>query len=230
MAERSKASRIAARNAEQPGGDTRAAILLAAEGVFADKGYNGATMREVAQAANANLGLINYYFGSKEKLFIAAIECRYAVLHDSVMASVEAVMARPSYRVDEAVRAFLEPIVGFASTEGDGWRNYLRLLARGMNVYNAAELHPALVNLASIADILRNALNRTLGLDQSTRLQVPGYLMESAIIYITQDQGLLDARSEGRFTALRVDAILDEMVTFFTAGFLAFVQPKEHAA
>ncbi|MFT4205173.1 MAG: TetR/AcrR family transcriptional regulator [Chitinophagaceae bacterium] len=44
-------------------------ILDAATEVFSNKGFDGASIRELASAANVNIAMINYYFGSKEKLF-----------------------------------------------------------------------------------------------------------------------------------------------------------------
>ncbi|MCF7549325.1 TetR family transcriptional regulator [Pseudonocardia sp. WMMC193] len=51
----------------------RAAILAAAASVFAERGYPGTTMREVARRAGVTHGLITLHFGSKEKLFLAAV-------------------------------------------------------------------------------------------------------------------------------------------------------------
>ncbi|MBV1895646.1 MAG: TetR family transcriptional regulator [Rhodobacteraceae bacterium] len=45
------------------------AILDAAEQVFAASGYQGATMREIAETAKVAQGLIHYHFDNKEKLF-----------------------------------------------------------------------------------------------------------------------------------------------------------------
>lgn len=47
----------------------RTQILDIATEVFASKGFEGASIRELASAANVNIAMINYYFGSKEKLF-----------------------------------------------------------------------------------------------------------------------------------------------------------------
>ncbi|MEM1284082.1 MAG: TetR family transcriptional regulator [Pseudomonadota bacterium] len=48
-------------------------ILLAAQKVFHEKGYDGATTREIADRAGINLTLINRYFGSKLGLFEKAV-------------------------------------------------------------------------------------------------------------------------------------------------------------
>lgn len=57
------------RNAEV----TAERILLAAQKVFHEKGYDGATTREIADLAGINLTLINRYFGSKLGLFEQAV-------------------------------------------------------------------------------------------------------------------------------------------------------------
>src|ERR1700761_4780128 len=48
---------------------TRAAILASARQAFAEKGYDGAGVREIAKGAGVTAMLVNRYFGSKEKLF-----------------------------------------------------------------------------------------------------------------------------------------------------------------
>jgi AcrR family transcriptional regulator len=56
--------------------DKRAHILAVAEQLFADNGFDGTSVRDIAQLANVNLAMISYYFGSKEKLLEALIEDR----------------------------------------------------------------------------------------------------------------------------------------------------------
>ncbi len=59
----------------RPGGpDTRGQILGAAREAFAHKGFGGTTIRGVAAAAGVDASLVHHYFGSKDDLFIAALE------------------------------------------------------------------------------------------------------------------------------------------------------------
>jgi AcrR family transcriptional regulator len=51
-------------------------ILQAAEQLFADKGFDGTSVRDIAKEANVNIAMISYYFGSKEKLMEAVFEQR----------------------------------------------------------------------------------------------------------------------------------------------------------
>ncbi|SDE08261.1 TetR family transcriptional regulator [Glycomyces harbinensis] len=54
--------------------DTRAEILAAARRLFADEGYESVSMRRIAAEAGVDPSLIHHYFGSKDDLFMAAIE------------------------------------------------------------------------------------------------------------------------------------------------------------
>jgi len=49
-------------------------ILEVAEELFAEKGFEGTSVRDIAQKADVNIAMISYYFGSKEKLLEALIE------------------------------------------------------------------------------------------------------------------------------------------------------------
>jgi AcrR family transcriptional regulator len=57
---------------------TREAILQAALAAFAHQGYDGVGVREIAQTAGVTAVLVNRYFGSKERLFAAAVEAAFA--------------------------------------------------------------------------------------------------------------------------------------------------------
>ncbi len=56
--------------------DKRTHILDAAEQLFAEKGFDGTSVRDIASQANVNLAMISYYFGSKEKLLVSLVEHR----------------------------------------------------------------------------------------------------------------------------------------------------------
>jgi AcrR family transcriptional regulator len=66
------------RTGRRPGSpDTREVILGAARNVFAQHGYDGATVRGVATQAGVDPALLYHYFGSKQQLFVAAMEIPY---------------------------------------------------------------------------------------------------------------------------------------------------------
>src|SRR5437016_11728976 len=56
----------------------RAGIVAAAIDEFAARGFKGASMDAIAARTHTTRALINYYFGSKEKLYIAVLEQAYS--------------------------------------------------------------------------------------------------------------------------------------------------------
>ena len=62
------------RSGRRPGNqDTRQSILEAARQVFAEKGYDQASIRAIAAQAEVDPALVHHYFGTKEKLFLTSM-------------------------------------------------------------------------------------------------------------------------------------------------------------
>jgi AcrR family transcriptional regulator len=62
---------------------TRARILAAAIAEFASRGFKGASMDAIAARTQTTRALINYYFGSKERLYLAVLERVYAEIREA---------------------------------------------------------------------------------------------------------------------------------------------------
>ncbi|MCC6746784.1 MAG: TetR/AcrR family transcriptional regulator [Deltaproteobacteria bacterium] len=70
---RSKTSSRSARVAPPPD-STSQRLLDAAVDVFAERGYDGTSIREIVSRASANVAALNYHWGSKERLWLAVCE------------------------------------------------------------------------------------------------------------------------------------------------------------
>lgn len=55
-------------------------LLEAAGRLFAERGYRGATLRDIADCAGTNLAAANYHFGSKERLYLEVVHRNFEVL------------------------------------------------------------------------------------------------------------------------------------------------------
>src|SRR5258708_36820563 len=53
--------------------DTRRRILEAAGRIFAGQGFDAATIKQITDAAQANVAAVNYHFGSKRKLYLEVL-------------------------------------------------------------------------------------------------------------------------------------------------------------
>ncbi|MEY4927064.1 MAG: hypothetical protein RI894_1500 [Bacteroidota bacterium] len=64
--------------------DARQKILVAAEKLFAEHGFEGTSTRTLSQEAGVNLAMISYYFGSKEDLYKTLVTERTAPFRDAI--------------------------------------------------------------------------------------------------------------------------------------------------
>jgi len=91
--------------------DKRAHILTVAEQLFAEKGFDGTSVRDIAQLANVNLAMISYYFGSKEKLLEALIEDRAGYTLGILEELAKNQTLTPWDKIDRLVEFYVEKIM-----------------------------------------------------------------------------------------------------------------------
>ncbi|MGF1483991.1 MAG: TetR/AcrR family transcriptional regulator [Opitutales bacterium] len=93
--------------------DTRARILRAASRIFVQKGFDGASLRTITQAADVNLAAVNYHFGSKDKLVWEVLRERIEPLNLQRLGLLDEAVARADggpVPVEEIVDAFMAPV------------------------------------------------------------------------------------------------------------------------
>ena len=81
----------------------RAGIIAAAIDEFAARGFKGASMDAIAARTHTTRALINYYFGSKEKLYLAVLERVYGEIREA-----EGKLDLDHLTPDDAVRRIVE--------------------------------------------------------------------------------------------------------------------------
>lgn len=106
---------MARRSGRRPGqSETREAILAAARQSFADKGFDGSTVRTIAADAAVDPALVHHYFGTKDKLFLAAMN---APIDPGEFIS-QAIVGDPDAIGERLVHTFLTVWDGPAGTAG----------------------------------------------------------------------------------------------------------------
>jgi AcrR family transcriptional regulator len=92
-------------------------MLLAAHVLFADRGYAGVTMDDVAEAVGVTKPLLYKYFGNKERLYLACMGPAGDLLVRTVVDAVT-----PTATPADALRAGLFAFFEFLDTDRDAWR------------------------------------------------------------------------------------------------------------
>lgn len=90
---------------------TRERLLDSAGKVFADKGFESSTVREICQAAEANIAAVNYYFGDKERLYLEAVRRAQCVRVELVPMPEWAADVPAPERLRQFIHVFLERLI-----------------------------------------------------------------------------------------------------------------------
>ena len=112
--------------------DTQDRILIAAQKLFADKGFDATSVRDITTEAGCNVASVNYHFGGKDKLYLETFRSMLSVLRDRRLAMMGELMGRqPVPSLEEFVQTFstimLEPLV-----DDDRGRMFLNIVTREM--------------------------------------------------------------------------------------------------
>jgi AcrR family transcriptional regulator len=113
------------------GAETRARLIAAALDVFGREGFEGATTRQIAREADANLAAIVYHFGSKEELYRAVAEYIVERTSGLVGQAMAAANAPEASATIEAARAtllrmmatYVDVILG--TDEAERWARFI---------------------------------------------------------------------------------------------------------
>ncbi|WP_163851676.1 TetR/AcrR family transcriptional regulator [Pseudooceanicola aestuarii] len=114
---------------------TRGRLLDAAERLFAERGHESVTLKEIAAQAGANVGQIVYHFGQKEELIREVILRRAGVISDDrlqLLDSYERLVGTGGVALEPVVRAFLDPYFARLKDDDPGWRCYALFIGRNV--------------------------------------------------------------------------------------------------
>ena len=113
--------------------ETKARILEVAERLFAERGLDAVSIRDITGAAQVNLGAINYHFGTKQELIAAVFDRRMGPLTDerlrALNAAEEAAGDKPP-KLEAVLEAIFRPAIEQAMDPTRGGATFGKLMAR----------------------------------------------------------------------------------------------------
>lgn len=114
---------------------TREKVLDAAERLFAEHGFDGVSIRKIAEEAGVTLGVVGFHGGSKLDLFTTLLSRRVETLSAARRAALVGLKASPDQPppLRDLIDAYVSPYLEAASGGDPQWRAYARLIARIVN-------------------------------------------------------------------------------------------------
>jgi AcrR family transcriptional regulator len=108
--------------------ETRERVLKAAERLFAAHGFQKVTVRDICQAAGANVAAVNYHFGDKLGLYRVVLQSAIDAMRETSQAAREAGVGQPP---EKQLRRFVEVFLHRILTPGN--ESVHQLITREMN-------------------------------------------------------------------------------------------------
>lgn len=194
---------------------TKSRVLDAAEKVFAGRGFDGSTIRDIATEAGEPVGTIHHHGGGKAALFHRTIARRAEALSQARLTALSQIRARDEVTLETVLSAFIRPLFDLTH-EDPRWRDYARLVAfvsvddRWHDI-SAQFFDPtAEVFMQELLAILPSA----------TRPQIAeGFVFSvSAMLALLTSQNRIGTLTGGQS---KQDAQIDHLIRFCAAGFTA---------
>lgn len=153
-------------------------IIKNAIELFAEKGFEGTSIRELAAKANVNVAMVNYYFGSKEKLFEAMIELKASYMKGIIEELVKDKTKSEIEKIDTIIENYVTRLLSNP--------NFHRVLHQEMLMQNRSELNERITGI-----FLQNTNNFKSIIEQGVRKKIfrkvdPELMLASIIGTINQ--------------------------------------------
>ncbi|MBY0361761.1 MAG: TetR family transcriptional regulator [Phreatobacter sp.] len=210
-------------------GSSREDILDAAETVFAARGFEGASMRAIAEAAKVAQALLHYHFKTKEGLFEAMFARRSGAINRIRLARLDVMLARGKISVEDIVEALLRPTIEAGHDPSRGGGRFASLILAVSTAGGDWQKGLVARHYDPMAERFIAALMGALpGLDRAHATW--GYLfIVGAALTQMAPTGRADRLSAGEASDEDTDAMLAQAVIFASAGLraLATVPPGD---
>ncbi len=194
---------------------TRETILDAAEFLFAERGFDGASIRDIAARAGVPVGLVAHHGGSKEELFFTVIARRADELARLREEALEALVRSGRDDLRGVIACFVLPFLRLTYQGQPQWRAYGRLVAiasadeRWREITQACFDPTANLFLDRIARILPQAPRGAIG--------ASFVFMVSSMLAICASRWRIEALSAPQ----DIETIEEYLLDFCEAGFAA---------
>jgi AcrR family transcriptional regulator len=211
--------RPAARAGAPAAADTREIILETAERMFAERGFANVSVRDLTTEAGVNIASINYYFGSKDRLLYEVFRRRVKELTEERMALLQEAEAKGNPSVRDILYAMIAPSLRWRDP-ASGRTAAVKFLVRARNEGTPQikrVIDTKIAHLEAFRDALARALPHLSYEELCWRLHFTLTMMHHFSVELERLANL----SGGACDVRNIDALINRIVDFAAAGFLA---------
>ncbi len=200
---------------------TRKTILLVAERLFAEIGYDGVSIRKITSESNVELSAVNYHFKSKQNLFLAVMAMRVDSMNSKRLMMLESV--KPNGDVEAYLKDLLKAFCQPFTEPGDELTYYRRLLALVINSkrWQTAVFHR---HYDPIVGLLIEKINErlTFGDSADAYWYISFFLGALANAFAETDR--VDRLSDGLCNSSNLELVSTKLIEFTVGGLMRNAQ------
>lgn len=214
--------------------DTPSRILDAAEGLIAETGVAGTSLRAITSAAGVNLAAAHYHFHSKDALALAVFTRRLRPLNEErlcQLAALEESFAPAAPPLEEVLAVLAGPVLRQMRDRRRGGHHLVSLMARLYHSESWDLKQAILAEFATFRERFLAALRRCLPELPEEELAWRVHFSVGAMLFTVGGGRILEELTRGRCTLADAAATQDRLVAFLAAGFRTPVNtaPAERA-
>lgn len=207
-----------------PKAGTRERILDAAEQLFAIKGYEGASTREIVAQTGDTIGSVNYHFGTKQALLDEVVARRWHLLSESRRKAYQAACDRHGgpAPIGDVVASIVGPYLDRAMHGGQAWHSYMMLQARLF--YSSESYNDTLRELSE--PVARELIGWMRAALPGASAENTGYAYQFMIgttVASAAEVGIdrINRITDGACSSKNFEAISVRLIRFITAGIIS---------
>ncbi len=213
-----------------PQSKSKLRLLDAAEQLFAEKGFESVSVRDVTQAAKANVAAVNYHFGSRDGM-IALVVARYVTpINQERLQRLDALEKKwvaKAVPLEEIIDAFVRPVVGIVRKSELSERLFCKLVGRIFALQGEGLPVAVEEQMKVLITRFMRALGKALPTLSQEELVWRMHFVVGSMIHMLMNQEMLHRLSNGVSGAPSMEATLGRFIRFAVAGVREGVEVTE---
>ncbi|MEH0388405.1 TetR/AcrR family transcriptional regulator [Vibrio mimicus] len=201
---------------------TKEKILDVAEGLFAEYGFNDASLRTITSKAGVNLASVNYHFGDKKTLVRAVLNRYLEAFMPEMKQSLELLNERDDYDMAEVFEALRVPLRSLNELRPNGTSRFMLLIGRG---YTDVQGHLRWFITNRYNDVLTlftdSVLKANPSLTRETLFWRLHFTLGTCVFTMASSQALAEIAESDFGSKVDPKSVVDQLIPYLAAGVAA---------
>jgi AcrR family transcriptional regulator len=204
-----------------PQSESKRKLLDAAEQLFADRGFDTVSVRDITQLAKANVAAVNYHFGSREGL-ISLVVMRYITpVNEERIARLDVLEKKFPGKVvplEEIIDALVRPLAGSVRKSELSERLFCKLMGRIFAMQGEGMPEALEEQIRGLSDRFTKAFARALPGIAEEDLYWRIHFLVGSMIHMLLNQEMLHRLTHGASGNPSMESTLGRFIRFAAAG------------